>query len=462
MAGALCVVLVCFAFLISAEPVESQQSSPEPKPNIVWIMTDDQDFRSWRRMPNVRELAKGGTYFPRTFATTSQCCPSRTTLLTGQYAHNHGVKEQTAAMGGGYEKVKELGIENNALPTWLAQEGYQTAYGGKYLNQYYEANSVPPGWKQWWAYTKGMGHPDKYWVNENGSQAIIERSGLAETDYLAMKGEGFVRDASKIDRPFFLALSPFTPHKPYFHAKRHANHFNHIKAPKFPNFNEADVSDKPYWVRTRLSLGEARVQQLDEFYRDRMRGLLGVDEMVGRVVKALKESGEWENTIIVFTSDNGYLMGEHRIEGKSVPYEGSIRVPFIVAGPGIPQGMTKNQMIANIDWAPTIADWAGATPATQVDGRSIAPLLSDNPPEWRKRLLIEAWGPFQFSAVREHNELYAHHHEHDEYEYYDLGRDFHQLENAYPTMDPGLQTDLAAKLAALKDCTGQACQAAEN
>ena len=425
-------------------------------------MTDDQDFRSWRRMSNVRALAREGVVFPRSFVTTSQCCPSRTTLLTGQYAHNHLVKEQIAAWGGGYSKVKELGLEKNALPTWLKKEGYVTAYGGKYLNEYNETDSVPPGWDRWFTYTKGMSHPDWYNVNENGKERRIQRDKLADPDYLAIRGESFVRNSGRYNNPFFLTLAPFVAHSPHFHAERHAKAYSSLKAPRFPNFNEKNVGDKPRSIRELPYRNAAGVAELDEAYRDRMRGLLGVNQMLGRVMKALKDTGEWENTIIVFTSDNGYLMGEHRWKGKSFPYEGSIRVPFIVAGPGIPKGVTKNQMIANIDWAPTIADWTGATPATEVDGRSIVPLLSGDNPAWRNRLLIEAWGVYKLHAVREQHEIYAEHWGSNEHEYYNLQEDFHQLENAYPTMDPGLQTDLAAKLAALKDCTGQACRAAEN
>ena len=191
-----------------------------------------------------------------------------------------------------------------------------------------------------------------------------------------------------------------------------------------------------------------------------------MDEMVDRVVRALSRAGKLGNTYIVFTSDNGYLMGEHRREGKSIPHEGSIKVPFIVRGPGVPADAVRNEMVANVDWAPTIAGWAGVEPGRPVDGRQIGKLFSADPPAWRQRLLLAY---FQHSLVHEEyfalrtadDRMYA---EYDtgEKEYYDLAQDYYQLDNAYPTMDPALRETLSAQLALMKDCAGEACRTAES
>ena len=430
-------------------------------------MTDDQDFRSVARMPNVQALlAKQGTTFTRAYATTPTCCPSRATFLTGRYPHNHGVKTNTLPLGG-YERAKAIGLENSTVATWLDGGGYVTALAGKYLNQYGsdladpERLRIPPGWDAWWAYTRGMSNAPGYAVNEGGQERWVERSAVSDPDYLAMRGEAFVRNQGS--RPFFLVLTPFTPHFPYFHAERHAELFPGLKAPRYPNFNEQDISDKPAYMQRRPLYDEARIEAMDEGYRDRMRGLMGVDEMVGRVVKALQDTGKLENTYIVFTSDNGYLMGEHRWEGKSNPYEGSAKIPLIVRGPGVVPGAKKGHLVSNVDWAPTIADLAGVKTQRSVDGRSLTPLLTgERVPNWRKRLLLAYYGDFlPYQAIRTADDRLYVQNESGEREFYDLKEDPYQLQNAHPTMDTETEQSLSAALANLKGCKGEACRTAE-
>lgn len=443
----------------------SAPAMAEQRPNVVWIMTDDQDYRSIGRMPAVqRLLVNEGTTVRNTFASTPTCCPSRTTWLRGQYADNHTVRTNFAPEGG-YPRVREAGLEQSTIATWLDDAGYVTALGGKYLNLYGttgEPAGVPPGWDRWWGYTRGISSPYGYWVNENGKERYVERSKLSDPDYLAMRGEQFISNRPANGPPFFLALTPFTPHHPYFYAPRHAGLFQNLTAPRFPNFNEADVSDKPAHVRGRAAYTPEQDAEFDEKYRDRMRGLRGVDEMVERVVRALDRGGHLRDTYIVFTSDNGYLLGEHRWEGKALPYDPSARVPFVVRGPGVPAGVGRNELLSNVDWAPTVAGWAGVTPPDFVDGRDAGPLLSGGSPAWRDSILLEYFGPYlDYSAVRTSDgRLYAEYGT-GEKEYYDLSKDPYQLENAYPTMDPALRDDLSAKLADLKNCAGEACRTAE-
>lgn len=460
------VLAVTFAAsAVSVDVVKAQDT--QEKPNIVWIMTDDQDFRSWKRMPAVRDmLASRGTVFENSFVTTSACCPSRATFLRGQYVHNHGVKDNIAP-DGGWEKFNGRKLDEDHVGHWLQDAGYTTAWGGKYINQY-AGDEKPLGWSRWWMYSRGIASAEKYQVDENGRKRWVQRESLSDPDYLAGKAEAFI--GNRKEKPFFLVLSPFTPHYPYFYPKRHENKFKHMGAPKPPNFNEEDVSDKPLWVRTRP---KEPVSDMDESYRKRMRGLLAVDDMVERTVRAVARKGELGNTIFVFTSDNGYLVGEHRWEGKAAPYEESIRVPLIAKGPGIPYGAKRTQMAANLDWGPTVADWAGATPPNYIDGRSLVPVIQDGSTPWRNRLLYEYFGTaqeernwgarYENRGVRTADEkLYAEYPATGEKEYYDLKEDPYQLENAYPAMDQALQTELSTKLAELKDCAGETCRNLED
>lgn len=462
--SALCVLLACLVFTSAPQPADSQQA-PDNKPNIVWIMTDDQDYRSIGRMPAVqRLLVQQGTTFTNTFATTPTCCPSRTTWLRGQYADNHTVRTNFSPEGS-YFKAQEAGVEDSTFATWLDDAGYVTALGGKYLNLYGttdEAPKVPPGWDRWWGYAKGMSSPFGYTVNENGTERRFERNKLSDPDYLALRGEQFVNSRPADGPPFFLALTPFTPHHPYFHAERHAGLFGNLKAPRFPNFNEADVSDKPAHIRSRAAYTPEQDAEFDEKYRDRMRGLRGVDEMVERTVRAVERQGELDNTYFVFTSDNGYLLGGHRWEGKAVPYDPSVRVPFVVRGPGIPAGERRNEMIANTDWAPTIAGFAGVPTPDFVDGRDVGDLFDADPPAWRDKILLEYFGPYlDYGAVRTADgKLYAEYGT-GEKEYYDLKQDPYQL-TSLDGQKPEEEAALAKQLAALKDCAGQTCREAEN
>lgn len=234
-----------------------------------------------------------------------------------------------------------------------------------------------------------------------------------------------------------------------------------MKAPRFPNFNEADVSDKPAHIRNRAAYTPEQDAEFDEKYRDRMRGLRGVDEMVERIVRAAERQGELDNTYFVFTSDNGYLLGEHRWEGKANPYDPSVRVPFVVRGPGIPAGARRSEIIANTDWAPTIAGFAGVSTPDFVDGRDAGALFEPNPPAWRDKVLLEYFGPhFDYGAVRTADgRLYAEYGT-GEKEYYDLKQDPHQLESL-DGQRPEEEAALAKQLQALKGCAGRTCREAE-
>ena len=239
--------------------------------------------------------------------------------------------------------------------------------------------------------------------------------------------------------------------------------------PKPPSFNEQDVSDKPRWVRNQPRLGAPGVKKVEEYWRKVQRSLQSVDDLVGDAVASLSSTHQLENTYIVYTSDNGYLFYRHRDDNKGAPYEEAIGVPLIVRGPGVPQGEVRSQLVANTDWAPTIADWAQVEEEKlpdYIDGRSFEPLISPQaPPEaWRERLLIEFYkGLKKFRGMRTADgRVYVEYVGTGEKEYYDLGDDPYQLENAYQSADPALKEELASRLAALRDCAADECGTAED
>jgi N-acetylglucosamine-6-sulfatase len=259
-------------------------------------------------------------------------------------------------------------------------------------------------------------------------------------------------------------LSPNAPHSPAYFANQHADMFSDTPLPKPSSFNEADVSDKPQWVRNRPRLSSTQISDMTEFYRKRLRALQSVDEMVLRLVKALDAEGELSNTYIVFTSDNGIYLGEHRLEAKAAAYNAAPRVPLLIRGPGVPQGVTRSQMVLNNDLAPTFASWAGVTPPSFVDGRSLRPLLTTSPPAtWRTAFLVEHRRSEEeydyvrripnYDAVRTARYNYVEY-ETGEKELYDLTTDPTELTNIYNSAPQTLRSDLKARLDALKSCAG--------
>jgi arylsulfatase A-like enzyme len=401
---------------------------------------------------------------------------------------------------GGFWRFHDQGLEDSTIATWLDSAGYDTILIGKYLNPYgldrnghYSPTTyVPPGWDEWYAFEGTYrGARTNYDINENGQIATYQRSKMPDTDLYAQTAENFIRDTAGEERPFFMYLAPNAPHKPAYYAKRHASLFKQEPLPKPPSFNEADVSDKPKWVQNKARLSSTQVSNLTTLYRKRLRALQSVDEMVKNLVDTLTTekdpSGQplINNTYIVFASDNGDYFGEHRLQEKAGAYEESPHIPLLVRGPGVPQGMVRSELVLNNDFAPTLANWAGVTPPSFVDGRPLSPLLSSSPPaSWRSGFLIEhRSAPEEYDyvraipeyyAVRTSQSIYVEYPTTGEHEFYDLNPasptyDPYQLTNTYNAVvnnDPQLISDLQAKLDALKQCTGTgptppSCEAAE-
>ena len=368
-------------------------------PNIILILTDDLDLQlgSGSYMPNVKKLlAQQGVSFRNFYVPLSLCCPSRTTILRGQYPHNSGVLTNNLP-NGGFEKAHASGVESATFATLLHNAGYRTVLLGKYLNGYPETASptyVPPGWDEWYSPAAGNPYTEyNYTMNENGALVVYgEKPADYLTDVIRARAVDFIkRAAATPNQPLFVYFATYAPHEPFTPAPRHTSLFSQVTAPRPPSFNEPDVTGKPDYIRTRAQLTAAQVSNLDEDYRNRLRSLQAVDEAVADLVATLDAAGRLSNTYIFFTSDNGYHMGEHRLTpGKYTPYETDIHVPLIVRGPGVPAGAVRDQLAGNVDLAETFADLAGVPPLSFSDGRSLKGLLGVTPPVvWRHTFLLE-------------------------------------------------------------------------
>ena len=469
-------------------PPASAGGQDQSRPNVVVVMTDDQTQDSMRYMPRVNSLigAEGAT-FPVSVTNWPICCPSRATFMTGQYVHNHGVFGNGPPLGG-FERLNTA----ETLPVWLQRAGYYTAHVGKFLNGY-ESSSVgiPPGWSEWQGTKRTYtfygatvlenGQPVTYGSTDEDPDAPA-RPATYSTDVFTDKAVELINRRAPASEPFFLSLAYLAPHsggpdseenpsrcqdsaKP---AARHLRAFGSEPLPTPPNFNEADVSDKPSGISDRPFLTPAQIGTARRFYRCRAESLLAVDEGTERIVSALRASGELDDTLIVYTSDNGFFHGEHRImTGKNRVYEPSIRVPLLMRGPGIPKGVTVDDISVNADLAPTILDAANAEPGVAQDGRSLLP-FTRHPERLRGReLLIEqasgsgddsdSNGVF-YAAVRTARYKYVEN-ANGGLELYDLDADPFELSNQQgnPAYD-GVQAALAARLAALRACAGPTCR----
>ncbi len=466
----LALLLVVFAVVVvPAASTAPRQAVADVKPNIVLILTDDQDVESMRDMPKLQDrMVQGGTVFSHAYATTPRCCPSRASFLRGQYAHNHRILGNLPPEGG-WKKFRSSGAERSTLATWLNQAGYTTGYVGKYMNGYGGKRTtayIPPGWDRWWGWQGGYHEFGNYYkINSNGQRQTYDRRKLHDTDYFSQTAESFIRDNNGVRRPWFLVVAPNSPHSPAFAAERHSDMFRKAAMPKPPSFNEQDVSDKPNWIRLHKRLNRHQVSNLQETWRQRQRSLQSVDDLVGNVVATLQETGQSDDTYVVYASDNGHLLYRHRVKAKGAPYEESIGIPFVVRGPGVPHGETRGQLVGNIDFAPTVADWAGIRPPEFVDGRSFDPLLSTNPPEqWRDLLLIEMYKSHPFSGVRTSGAKAYFEYTNGNRELYNLQNDPYQLSSRHRARGyEELMEDLSGRMRALRSCAGQdSCAAAED
>lgn len=491
MTGALATaVAVALGATAPSNRAAAAKADPPPeRPNIVLIESDDQTQDSMRYMPRTRRaIGDAGATFPTNVVNWPICCPSRATLQTGQYAHNHDVLGNSPPIGG-FNRLDTT----RTLPVWLQRSGYYTAHIGKFLNGYETSPvGVPPGWSEWHG-SKTTYRFYGYQLLEDGQINTYGDPGenpdapanpaSYSTDVYTDKAVDVIGRRAPERQPFFLSLAYLAPHsgspnspggqdpgrcegtaKP---AIRHAGAFEAEPLPMPPSFNEADASDKPATIADRPFLEAQDVRRATRNYRCRAESLLAIDEGVTRIVEALRASGELDETLLVYTSDNGFFHGEHRIlTGKNRVYEEAIRVPLLMRGPGIPRGVTVDDLSSNADLAPTLVDAAGAKADLAMDGVSLLPYAEKPRRAHGRELLIEQFSPdgedgepvgTEYSAVRTSRYKYVANST-GEIELYDLEGDPFELTNVHG--DPAYaeaEAALAGRLAALRSCAGKTC-----
>lgn len=396
-------VFVCCALLLAcaaARPAAGRTRATKTRlrPNVVFVITDDQRWDSlgatghpFARTPHIDRLAREGALFRNFFTTTPLCSPSRASFLTGQYAHRHRVVNNDRL---GQDVISHT-LET--FPRRLREAGYETAFIGKWHMGF--DDSRRPGFDHWISF-KGQGTYLDPVVNVDGRQ--LQLDGYM-TDWLNRRALEFV--GRRRTKPFLLYLSHKALHVPYLPARRHESLYAGAKYVPPASAGE-DLAGKPVlrrevepveWPAAEGVAPEppesrrGRGRDRDSVVRDQQRTLAAVDEGVGQLVRALGRRGQLDNTVFIFTSDNGYLLGEHgQFDNKRFAYEESIRVPFILRYPKLAAaGTTVNELALNIDVAPTLLEIARAEPLEEAQGRSLVPLLRGERAGWRESFLAE-------------------------------------------------------------------------
>ena len=456
------------------------------RPNIVFILADDfsMDLISKKNgafqqtMPNLAKMQADGASFTHYYVTDSLCCPSRASILTGLLPHNSRVFTN-GPPDGGFQGFMAHGDDAKTIAVALHNQFYATALMGKYLNGYQPAiNGVPQGWSRW--AVAGDGYPNfNYVLNSDGT---LIRPLPHLTDEISQLGQDFIKASAA--GPFFLELAPFSPHKPYVSPARYASSFGNLNYPKTPAYEARPDSNAPDWLAQIPPLSQVSLNTMQEIYRNRARSDAGIDDMIGAVRQTLSDLGLADNTYVVFTSDNGYHMGEYSLfPGKTTPFDTDIHVPLIVVGPGIAAGSQIDQVAMNIDFYPTFAELAGIAPPTDVDGHSLVGVLLGRPVAWRNLEVIEhkcnagdpsasdpdfpasnSGAPPTYAAIRLPGAMYV---EYLDGEgvigYYDLKSDPYELHNIGGSLTDRRKKALHNALEANRTCKGQsACWAAQS
>ena len=505
------------ALALGEGPARAQEATG---PNVIVIMSDDQAPGMMRALPTVqRELGARGTVFTNAFATFPLCCPARASLLTGQYAHNHGTLGNNPLSGGGYQALTEPGKN---LARWLQANGYATAFAGKWLNGLRSPRAAPRGWDQWSGLIGegGDGLSSYYdfdvFEPDGKPRHYGERPRDYQTDVLTRDYAVPFIAAQAIDpRPFFMWLAYHPPHsgvgrndlagrrcsdgppvergskQSAIPPKRHARRYIDARVPRSPSFNERDVSDKPKLVARRPPLSERDLETIDRDYRCGLAALKALDDGVADIIGELRATGQLANTMLIFLTDQGVMTGEHRIKrGKNRPYEEAIGIPLLIRGPGVMPGGVVEAPVANVDVAPTILDYAGATIpaglARPIDGQSLRAPLTGVPADPDRAILIEGrdntdrsrhgYKVPSYVGVRTSRYAYVEYHRANygtqdegiaapigagrrtERELYDLVRDPNQLRNlAHDHAYARARTELAVLVAQLENCEASEC-----
>jgi arylsulfatase A-like enzyme len=417
-------------------------------PNILLILTDDQRLQGTMQvMPKTLQwFEQGGTEFPQGYVTTPLCCPARASVFSGQYAHNHGVR--TNADGEHFDP-------RYSIERYLHDAGYLNGIFGKYFNDW-DMRRDPLYFDKWAICPCGY---NTFRVNEQGVDKIVNQY---STSYIRDKALTFLQEAETNDtQPWFMEVAPFAPHPPQVPEAQYAN----ASVPPFqtnPASFEADVSDKPPFVQYYSVNQQTIMNQRD----DQLRTLMSVDDMVDQLFQTLQATGEDQNTLAIFMSDNGYMWGEHGLDAKNRPYLDSIKVPFFMRWPGhVTAGAVDNRFVSNIDLAPTFADVAGATPVGPLDGHDILDSQWQRSDAFTEYFYggsnITSWASILTSTAH-----YIEYYRKDDpgsiiyREYYDLTSDPYELDNLLsdgnPANDPSTAA-LSAQIAEDRTCSGPSC-----
>jgi arylsulfatase A-like enzyme len=447
-----------------------------PPPNIVLVLTDDLAWNLVQYMPQVQLLQHDGVTFTNYTVTDSLCCPSRSTLFTGNFPHDTGVFTNGGS-DGGFATFNSQGNAAHTYATALAARGYATAMMGKYLNGYDPTDAAysPPGWSEW--DVAGNGYPE-YNYNLNENHTVVHYGSTPAdylTDVLADKGRAFIRQSVAAGQPFVLELATFAPHSPFTPAQQDLNDFPGLTAPRTPAYNTLPAG-APSWLAGNPVLTAAEKTTLDTNFRKRAQAVQAVDRLIADIRTALVNQGVADNTYIVFTSDNGFHMGDYRLTGgKMTAFDTDVRVPLVVVGPQVPAGLTRPEIVQNLDLAPTFQRLAGADVGTNVDGRSLVNLIEGgDAPDWRTGALIEHHGPntaaddpdaqtarngnpTTYEALRTATYTYVEYANGDR-EYYNRTSDPYELDNIYASLTAQRKANLHDAVTALQNChTHDAC-----
>lgn len=382
---ALLLLLPLLLLEVRSRQISRQNAAEGTKPNVILILTDDQPDNTLNYLPQTAAaLGDRGVTFTNAFVTTGLCCPSRASILTGEYTHNHGVWTDSPPNGG-----VQTFSDKETLPVWLQRAGYKTALVGEYMNEYDQLSPyIPPGWNDWFAFDDDNGKYFDYKINDNGTiKTYGSNASDYSTDVLAEEAVRFIRNT---DGPFFLYFAPHAPHDAPVPAPRDASSCPSAELPKGPAYNEADVSDKPQWVRNLPLLSATESKDQEQEYARKMCTLPAVDDAVMSILNGLGD--ERHNTLIIYMSDNGYAFGDHRWTKNGCFYKACVGVDMIMSYPKLtPDKKTSNEFALNIDLAPTILDLAGIPLPASVDGKSLKPLLTNPSASVHNSFLIETY-----------------------------------------------------------------------
>ncbi|CAI6330737.1 unnamed protein product [Periconia digitata] len=472
-----------FAVFLYSTAVIAQSSDeaarPGKKKSVVFILTDDQDQRmnSLDHMPEVQKLLiDEGTWYQRHYAPTALCCPARVSIWTGLHAHNHKV---TSVHGkwGGWPKILQQGLNSKYLPIWLRENGYKTYYAGKLYNGMSEKNGVETTTARGWTDAQLLCGASTYQYHDPPFQHVNETNwnnphkinknfkGNYSTTKVADFAYEYLREAVKHDDPFFLAIAPITPHVqvgkdngPPVPEKKYKGTRPDAQIPQTDNFNPGKRSGvNKVWHLDRLN--DQKTKLLNEHYQDRTEALLSVDDIVAQVHKILKDNNKLDDTYIIYSSDNGFHLGQHRLgAGKKFAFEEDTNVPLIIRGPGVPKGRKTSIVTAHVDLSPTILEMAGMKQRDDFDGRKIP--ITDGDLDQREKsdadeyANVEFWEgtSFGFNTIQGKNVTgkfvnaykslrlvgksydisYIIHCHNNAHELYDLSNDRVQMENLHP------------------------------